>query len=98
VLCVTSDGTTGIGSSNAGSVLVYPNPGTGDFHFTPSIAWADASIRVLDVTGRTIHAEQADLRAGEPYPLLLSGKMKVGSYFLHISGPAGNSVIKLMVK
>lgn len=98
VLCVTTDGTTGIGSSPAGSVLVHPNPGTGDFHFTPSMAWTDANIRVLDVTGRTIHSEQADLRAGEPYPLLLSGKLLVGTYFLHISGPAGSNIVKLMVK
>ena len=97
-LCVTSDNTTGVSSMDRGTVHLYPNPGTGDFTFVPSVSWTNARITVLDMTGRTVHVAQADLKAGEAYPLFLAGELKAGSYLFHVTSTQGSSMVKLMVK
>ena len=97
-LCVTSDNTTGVSSMDRGTVHLYPNPGTGDFTFVPSVSWTNARITVLDMTGRTVHVAQADLKAGEAYPLSLAGILKAGSYLFHVTSTQGSSMVKLMVK
>ncbi len=97
-LCVTSDNTTGVGSMDRGTVHLYPNPGTGDITFVPSVTWTDARITVLDMTGRTVHVEQANLKAGEAYRLFLAGKLKAGSYLFRVTSTEGSSMVKLMVK
>lgn len=97
-LCVTSDNTTGVSSMDRGTVHLYPNPGTGDFTFVPSVSWTNARITVLDMTGRTVHVAQADLKAGEAYPLFLAGELKAGSYLFHVTSAEGSSMVKLMVK
>ena len=98
VLCVTADNTTGVSSMERGTVNLYPNPGTGDINFVPSVSWNDARITVLDMTGRTVHAEQANLKAGEAYQLFLAGSLKAGSYLFQVTSSEGSSVVKLMVK
>ena len=98
VHCVTADMTTGVSSMERGTVHLYPNPGTGDINFVPSVSWTDARITVLDMTGRTVHAEQANLKAGEAYALFLAGKLKAGSYLFQVTSAEGSSVVKLMVK
>ncbi|MGB3870005.1 MAG: T9SS type A sorting domain-containing protein [Flavobacteriales bacterium] len=98
VLCITSDNTTGVSSMDRGTVHLYPNPGTGDFTFMPSVSWTDAQITVLDMTGRTVHVEQANLKAGEAYQLSMAGKLKAGSYLFHVTSTEGSTVVKLMVK
>ena len=98
VLCITSDNTTGVHTTDRGTVQLYPNPSTGDFNFVPSVSWTDASITVLDMTGRTVHMEQANLIAGEVHQLSLAGKLKVGSYLMQVTSAEGSSIVKLMVK
>lgn len=98
VLCITSDNTTGVSHMDRGTVQVYPNPGTGDLTFVPSASWTNAQVTVLDMTGRTVHVEQANLKAGEAYQLLMAGKLKAGNYLFHVTSTEGSSAVKLMVK
>lgn len=98
VLCVTADNTTRVSSMERGTFNLYPNPSTGDINFVPSVSWTDARIAVLDMTGRTVYVEQANLKAGEAYQLFLAGTLKAGSYLLQVTSSEGSSMVKLMVK
>ncbi|MCI1753818.1 MAG: T9SS type A sorting domain-containing protein [Flavobacteriales bacterium] len=75
----------GIPEAAAGHIGVYPNPGTGDFTVMMPEVDGDATLEVLDVTGRLVHATVEQAIAGKQVQLNLAGILAKGSYLLRLT-------------
>lgn len=71
---------------------VYPNPANNGIIyaiFTGSNV-TDASIRITDMTGRTVYTEEAGVLAAKQPKGIPVGNLSTGVYFLHITGKGNN--------
>ena len=56
------------------------------------------TIKLFDISGRVVHAEQVRLLTGTTHQLRLSERLAHGTYTLQLSGPAGSSEQRVIVK
>ncbi|HEY0978752.1 MAG TPA: T9SS type A sorting domain-containing protein [Flavobacteriales bacterium] len=88
---------TGIGGEDAVQFVLYPNPASvGSPVRLCGPAHTSMDIRVLDVTGRTVHHLRPTRSEGGPIDLDLSG-LGSGQYSVVLSTPARVGVSKLQI-
>lgn len=98
--CVTEGSGNNVGIAehgNANAAAIYPNPSTGSFNLSYSGVDGTATIEVLDVTGRRVYNEQAQMTAGSTYVLNL-GNVAAGQYNLRLTVNGQRSLQSLMVR
>lgn len=98
-LCAVGDITIGIMRPTiASSAMIYPNPGNGAFTLVPAVSAKDAQVTVLDLSGRIVHAETAQLLQGTGHAMDLVGTLHPGSYLLRIASAEGTSIARFTVR
>lgn len=77
---------------------LYPSVTRGMVYWEPATAWENkqATIRVIDATGRTSLFEETGLLARQAYPLDL-GRLPEGNYLVEISGHGFRETTKVIV-
>lgn len=88
---------TGVNALNTGNWSVFPNPSNGDFVVRYAGRDGRATIEVLDMTGRAVHAEQRAVAAGSNLQLSLAGKLAAGTYALRITTADGSEERRIVV-
>lgn len=99
-ICVVEGSGTNVGVSeveNDADWSIYPNPGTGVFNFQYGGMAAKGTIEVFDLTGRTVHSEQAQLVTGGVRSLDLSGVAQ-GNYTVRLTANGTRTEQRLLVK
>ncbi|MBS1547484.1 MAG: T9SS type A sorting domain-containing protein [Bacteroidetes bacterium] len=89
---------SGVGEVNTAEVNVYPNPSKGDITISGANLSGKVSIVLMDMTGRTVFAEQHTMSANQPVTLPLNGKLAQGTYSLRLIGTNGISSRPVMIK
>ncbi|MGV9013210.1 MAG: T9SS type A sorting domain-containing protein [Flavobacteriales bacterium] len=98
-LCAVGDISIGVDAvPNTSGAILFPNPGNGDFTLMPAGSASDAMISVLDLGGRSVYSETAQLIQGSGHSIRLAGTLGAGSYFLRVSSKEGTSVVRFTVE
>ncbi|HEX2615945.1 MAG TPA: T9SS type A sorting domain-containing protein, partial [Flavobacteriales bacterium] len=90
--------TSGIAAVDGRAFGAYPNPTTGNFTLTNNGADPVVDIRVLDMTGRLVHAERAVFAPGTGHDLQLANILSPGSYSLVALSGGVVSTVRLIVQ
>ena len=98
-ICVSTSSDIGIGMEEhtVNAFSIYPNPGTGVFNLQYSGKSGLANIEVMDVTGRIVRNEQAQVSNGTIHSLDLTG-VSTGNYNVRLTVGGVRTEQRLMVK
>jgi len=96
IVTVTQDGTVGISESTLNDLRAYPNPSTGLFTIgSKTNGIADVEVTILDLSGRTILAQQCSGQA--EYHFDLSQKPE-GIYFVRMKSSGSMRVERMIIR
>lgn len=88
-------GTVGLGEAGGADVALYPNPATDRLHIRSASPFGDAlDIRIVDLTGRTVH-RQRHRAMGEGLIDLDLQHLQPGHYAVVLSTPAWTRALAL---
>lgn len=99
-VCVVAGTGINIGieeSTGADSWSIFPNPAEGSFTFSYEGANTTGDIELIDVTGRVVHSERANLINGAQRTIDLIG-LSAGNYTVRLTANNERSTQRLMVK
>lgn len=98
-ICVVEGSGSGIGmaENEVNEFNLFPNPGTGVFNLLYSGKSGLANIEVMDVTGRIVYNQQAQVANGSTESLDLTG-MSAGNYNVRLTVGGVRTEQRLMVK
>jgi hypothetical protein len=82
--------------SLASKINVYPNPTSGDF-FVEGNFEAAATLKLMDMTGRTLYQEQADFTGGQKIQISTEG-LASGTYLLITTTDGASHAQPVIVK
>lgn len=87
-------------TNGAYNFSVSPNPGTGDFTLTGTVATgANVTVEVYDVEGRSVYQSEAAASNGlVKKHISLGTKLPDGTYFLKVSSGAVNEVQRIVLR
>jgi len=88
----------GVAENSASLFSVLPNPSNGDFQLVAGHANGPAVIEMMDMAGRTVYNEQANLNTGARHTISLAGKLAPGTYALRVRAEAGVTTRMVVVK
>jgi len=84
-------------ASSANSVSVYPNPATQNLNVRFNYAKeTSANISIADITGRTLLAEQRDIKTGNAFQINIEN-LPTGLYFIKIE-TGSSSIVEKFIK
>ena len=89
---------TGLNAVAAADWSIYPNPGNGDIIISSGAVQGKVHVAVLDMTGRTVHTGTLNMVANGQTALRLAGQLAAGTYMLRLTGDAGRSEQRFMVR
>jgi hypothetical protein len=90
-------GTAGIAGEQGGNLVLYPNPATSGAQVrVAGLAGGAVDIRIVDVTGRTVHANRSAMPEGGSIGIDLRG-LQSGQYSVVLSTPAWVQARKLHI-
>lgn len=96
-ICVVSDFGTGVQENTTGWSF-FPNPTEGTITISSTSITGDATMELVDMTGRTVHAERARLAQGTSVTFDVPVDLAAGSYSLRMTSAAGTSSQPVLVK
>jgi hypothetical protein len=97
-ICLSAGISTGISSTAAGGMAVFPNPTSGRMTITGHGFDGMVNIEVIDATGRSAYQERRMAQDGSPIELDLAGRLALGSYTVRLSDAARTISQPLLVK
>ncbi|MBP9080456.1 MAG: T9SS type A sorting domain-containing protein, partial [Flavobacteriales bacterium] len=89
---------TGLNAVASANWSIYPNPGNGDIIISSGPVQGQVQVAVLDMTGRLVHAGTMNMMAKGHNTLRLAGQLAAGTYLLRLTGEAGRSEQRFMVR
>lgn len=98
-VCVVEGAGTNIGieENTTADWSIFPNPGTGVFNLQYAGENAMGTIEILDLTGRVVYAEQAQLNTSAVRTIDLSG-VAAGNYAVRLTRNGARTEQRLLVK
>jgi hypothetical protein len=85
--------------AQAAKLNVYPNPTTGMLHVEMTTVNAGkATLQVLDLAGRTVMTQTANMVAGTNNTQLDMTKLAKGAYMINVQSNEGNSQVRVVVE
>lgn len=93
--CPTATGIDNL--SEQDGVLIYPNPGTGEYHLDIfGLSNSDISYSVIDVSGRRVLHHQAGVKNGEYKTTINISEFSAGIYTLELNRDGNTHHVKLI--
>ena len=77
---------------------VFPNPSDGGFNVLYGGPAVQATIEILDLTGRSVHSERVFLATGSVRAVNATSKLAAGGYELRITTPSSRSGHRVLVR
>jgi hypothetical protein len=80
-------------------ISVYPNPVSDNFNISMKVKSSDAiAINVLDLTGKVVFTQNANVNEGDNLINVNTGTMAAGIYVVNIQGTSVNTNMKIIVR
>ena len=88
----------GISEKHTDQVQIYPNPNNGTFTLVSNAEAGPIQLRLIDVTGRTIHYSEPELEAGSELMIDVQGLASAGVYKLLINNGRHSGSINVVIQ